>query len=69
MADAGVFDFHEDFIGAGLGDGDFFVDWGAAFLLDDLGPLFLGESGRHDGIGMIGWMERLEKKELLNGGY
>ena len=46
MADAGVLDVDEDFVGSGLGDGDLLVFERAADLRADLGPLHLGD-GEH----------------------
>lgn len=48
VADAGVFNVDEDFIGAGLGDWNLLVlDWTTG-LLNDLSPLLFGDVLRHD---------------------
>lgn len=49
MADAGVLDLHQNFIGARLGDGDLLVDGWTAFLFDDLRPLLLRNLRSHGG--------------------
>lgn len=43
VAHARVADLDEDLVGGGLAHGDFLVHGRAAFLLDHLGPLFLGD--------------------------
>jgi len=53
VADARVLDVDEHLIGAGLADGDLLVDEGAAALLDDLGPLGLGDDGSSHGVSVV----------------
>ena len=64
VADTGVLDIDENLIGARLGDGNLLVLEWTASLLDNLGPLLLGDLGRrHCELGFClrwkigsGWM-------------
>lgn len=47
VTDAGILDFHKDLVWARLGDRNLLIHQGSTCFFDHLGPLSLGDSGRH----------------------